>query len=267
MSSPYELSDDTPVYVISVAAQLSGLHPQTLRSLRPARPGLARPRPPGRGRRYSPADIAGAARGAAALPGRGRQPGRHQADPGAGRRAGAARQLRRRAARRARAAAGSSSNPPARWRPGWPTAAPQGRDRPGRARRDRRASAGPVRQRPGSQSGPRLGRRRSHAADLTDHHERDEATHGRQADQQEPGGAVGRRPARRRGRQPAGRPAAPAAARCSRRRTAPPARCCEAVGADPAAVRQAGRGALAGLPRAQRVDGERAGDVPPRCSR
>ena len=28
----FELSDDTPVYVISVAAQLSGLHPQTLRA-------------------------------------------------------------------------------------------------------------------------------------------------------------------------------------------------------------------------------------------
>ena len=32
MSSPYELSDDLPVYVISVAAQLSGMHPQTLRA-------------------------------------------------------------------------------------------------------------------------------------------------------------------------------------------------------------------------------------------
>src|SRR6266481_4240231 len=32
MSTPYELSDDLPVYVISVAAQLSGMHPQTLRA-------------------------------------------------------------------------------------------------------------------------------------------------------------------------------------------------------------------------------------------
>src|ERR1035441_4572396 len=32
MTSPFELSDDTPVYVISVAAQLAGLHPQTLRA-------------------------------------------------------------------------------------------------------------------------------------------------------------------------------------------------------------------------------------------
>ena len=32
MSNPYELSDDLPVYVISVAAQLSGMHPQTLRA-------------------------------------------------------------------------------------------------------------------------------------------------------------------------------------------------------------------------------------------
>lgn len=29
--SPYQLTEDTPVYVISVAAELSGLHPQTLR--------------------------------------------------------------------------------------------------------------------------------------------------------------------------------------------------------------------------------------------
>ena len=29
--NPYELTDESPVYVISVAAQLSGLHPQTLR--------------------------------------------------------------------------------------------------------------------------------------------------------------------------------------------------------------------------------------------
>jgi MerR family transcriptional regulator, heat shock protein HspR len=32
MSNPYEPSDDMPVYVISVAAQLSGMHPQTLRA-------------------------------------------------------------------------------------------------------------------------------------------------------------------------------------------------------------------------------------------
>ena len=31
MTNPYEISDDTPVYVISVAAELSGMHPQTLR--------------------------------------------------------------------------------------------------------------------------------------------------------------------------------------------------------------------------------------------
>ena len=29
MTTPYDMSDETPVYVISVAAQLSGLHPQT----------------------------------------------------------------------------------------------------------------------------------------------------------------------------------------------------------------------------------------------
>jgi MerR family transcriptional regulator, heat shock protein HspR len=52
----YGLSDDTPVYVISVAAQLSGLHPQTLRAY--DRLGLVSPgRSAGRGRRYSLRDI------------------------------------------------------------------------------------------------------------------------------------------------------------------------------------------------------------------
>lgn len=56
MSNPFEMSDDTPVYVISVAAQLSGLHPQTLRAY--DRLGLVSPgRTPGRGRRYSLRDI------------------------------------------------------------------------------------------------------------------------------------------------------------------------------------------------------------------
>jgi MerR family transcriptional regulator/heat shock protein HspR len=50
-------ADDTPVYVISVAAQLSGLHPQTLRTY--DRMGLVSPgRAAGRGRRYSMRDIA-----------------------------------------------------------------------------------------------------------------------------------------------------------------------------------------------------------------
>jgi MerR family transcriptional regulator/heat shock protein HspR len=54
---PFNLSDETPVYVISVAAQLSGLHPQTLRQY--DRLGLVSPdRSPGRGRRYSARDIA-----------------------------------------------------------------------------------------------------------------------------------------------------------------------------------------------------------------
>jgi MerR family transcriptional regulator, heat shock protein HspR len=56
MSNPYELSDDLPVYVISVAAQLSGMHPQTLRAY--DRLGLVSPgRSQGRGRRYSMRDI------------------------------------------------------------------------------------------------------------------------------------------------------------------------------------------------------------------
>ena len=56
MSNPYELSDDTPVYVISVAAELSNMHPQTLRAY--DRMGLVSPgRSQGRGRRYSMRDI------------------------------------------------------------------------------------------------------------------------------------------------------------------------------------------------------------------
>jgi MerR family transcriptional regulator/heat shock protein HspR len=56
MTTQFELSDDTPVYVISIAAQLSGLHPQTLRAY--DRLGLVSPdRTPGRGRRYSFRDI------------------------------------------------------------------------------------------------------------------------------------------------------------------------------------------------------------------
>jgi MerR family transcriptional regulator/heat shock protein HspR len=55
-TNPYELTDETPVYVISVAAQLSGLHPQTLRQY--DRLGLVCPdRTAGRGRRYSARDI------------------------------------------------------------------------------------------------------------------------------------------------------------------------------------------------------------------
>lgn len=55
MSTP-GFGDDTPVYVISVAAELSGLHPQTLRQY--DRLGLVSPgRATGRGRRYSMRDI------------------------------------------------------------------------------------------------------------------------------------------------------------------------------------------------------------------
>ena len=56
MSSPFDMTDDTPVYVISVAAQLAGLHPQTLRAY--DRLGLVSPgRTSGRGRRYSLRDV------------------------------------------------------------------------------------------------------------------------------------------------------------------------------------------------------------------
>src|SRR5258708_4453220 len=56
MNSPFEQSDEMPVYVISVAAELSGMHPQTLREYE--RRGLVSPgRSAGRGRRYSMRDI------------------------------------------------------------------------------------------------------------------------------------------------------------------------------------------------------------------
>lgn len=49
--------DDAPVFVISVAATLAGMHPQTLRAY--DRIGLVSPgRTTGRGRRYSARDIA-----------------------------------------------------------------------------------------------------------------------------------------------------------------------------------------------------------------
>jgi MerR family transcriptional regulator, heat shock protein HspR len=54
---PPGADQDTPVFVISIAAQLAGLHAQTLRSY--DRLGLVSPgRSPGGGRRYSARDIA-----------------------------------------------------------------------------------------------------------------------------------------------------------------------------------------------------------------
>ena len=54
---PPGVNDDTPVFVISVAATLAGMHPQTLRQY--DRIGLVSPgRTSGRGRRYSARDIA-----------------------------------------------------------------------------------------------------------------------------------------------------------------------------------------------------------------
>src|SRR3954447_9729961 len=53
---PTDLPDEAPVFVISVAATLAGMHPQTLRQY--DRLGLVTPgRSAGRGRRYSVRDI------------------------------------------------------------------------------------------------------------------------------------------------------------------------------------------------------------------
>ena len=55
--SPQELPDDAPVFVISVAAELAGMHAQTLRQY--DRLGLVTPgRTVGGGRRYSARDVA-----------------------------------------------------------------------------------------------------------------------------------------------------------------------------------------------------------------
>jgi len=54
---PHDLPDDAPVFVISVAAQLAGMHAQTLRQY--DRLGLVSPgRTGGGGRRYSARDVA-----------------------------------------------------------------------------------------------------------------------------------------------------------------------------------------------------------------
>jgi MerR family transcriptional regulator, heat shock protein HspR len=54
---PAPLPDDAPVFVISVAAELAGMHAQTLRQY--DRLGLVRPgRTAGGGRRYTPRDVA-----------------------------------------------------------------------------------------------------------------------------------------------------------------------------------------------------------------
>jgi MerR family transcriptional regulator/heat shock protein HspR len=57
MNEENQVSEDEAVYVISIASQLSGMHPQTLRQY--DRMGLVSPgRASGRGRRYSLRDIA-----------------------------------------------------------------------------------------------------------------------------------------------------------------------------------------------------------------
>jgi MerR family transcriptional regulator/heat shock protein HspR len=56
MTEPREPYDERPVYVISVAAELAGMHPQTLRTY--DRLGLVSPNRAGRARRYSARDVA-----------------------------------------------------------------------------------------------------------------------------------------------------------------------------------------------------------------
>lgn len=57
MAAPHRIDERAPVFVISVAAELSGMHPQTLRQY--DRIGLVSPqRSRGRGRRYSARDVA-----------------------------------------------------------------------------------------------------------------------------------------------------------------------------------------------------------------
>ena len=71
-------NDEARTFLISVAAELAGMHAQTLRTY--DRLGLVSPqRSSGGGRRYSQHDVDSASRGAAAVPGRGRQPRGYQA--------------------------------------------------------------------------------------------------------------------------------------------------------------------------------------------
>ncbi|GAA1488365.1 heat shock protein transcriptional repressor HspR [Brachybacterium sacelli] len=57
MAAQHRIDERAPVFVISVAAELSGMHPQTLRQY--DRIGLVSPqRTRGRGRRYSARDVA-----------------------------------------------------------------------------------------------------------------------------------------------------------------------------------------------------------------
>jgi len=57
LSVDFTVDPDAPIFVISVAAQLAGMHPQTLRQY--DRLGLVSPgRASGRGRRYSARDVA-----------------------------------------------------------------------------------------------------------------------------------------------------------------------------------------------------------------
>ena len=141
MSSQYEMSDDLPVYVISVAAELSGMHPQTLRAY--DRLGLVSPgRSAGRGRRYSMRDIL-------AL----REIQRLSQDEGvnlAGVKlildqhpgAGAGAQAGRRAARRGRAAPHGAGVHPGRGGPAGRAAPGRGRHPVGARARARRAGRG-----------------------------------------------------------------------------------------------------------------------------
>ncbi|MFC0674156.1 heat shock protein transcriptional repressor HspR [Brachybacterium hainanense] len=56
MAPAHRIDENAPVFVISVAAELSGMHPQTLRQY--DRMGLVSPqRTAGRGRRYSARDV------------------------------------------------------------------------------------------------------------------------------------------------------------------------------------------------------------------
>ena len=103
----FTVEETTPVFVISVAAQLAGMHPQTLRQY--DRLGLVSPgRTAGRGRRYSPPGRRPAPGGAAAQPGRGRQP---RGDQARARARGRERRTARRAGPAARRGRGVAVTP------------------------------------------------------------------------------------------------------------------------------------------------------------
>ena len=238
MTAPGTSDDTTPVFVISVAAELTGLHAQTLRQY--DRLGLVSPGPhPGGGRRYSPRDIALLREVAAAV-----------------RRSGIGLEGVR----------ASSS---------WRTRSPPCRPRVARAarpsstrsgQRDRRTALVVWRPPPRNPDADRSTGTSTTARPI-DRRTFTEDAHGRQpADHQEPGGATPPRPAGRCARATRASSRAPAAGRCSQDDQGIAVRCWRRSASTAPPVREDAEKAVAGAaPRAAARRSRRRRRRPP-CS-